>query len=157
MKILGIDPGILNVGIAVIEFKSELTTSIITCTVNTNKSQALENRLQYIVKNIIDVIHIHNPSYLAIEEIFVNKNPQSSLKLAQSRGAIIYAAHDLGLKIMEMSPKEIKKNITGTGKAQKEQIIYMTKALIKDANPNNDHEADALACAYAAIAIAKSQ
>ena len=91
------------------------------------------------------------PGVMSIEETFVNMNALSSLKLGVARGVIMSVAFENGLQVMEFRPNQIKSAVTGVGKADKQQVEYMTKVLVPKANPKTFDESDALAIALTGL------
>jgi len=148
-KIIGIDPGLSNTGWAVIEINGQHLKYVKSGTISTLSSQKIEQRLSKIYAEMQLALQAHNPTEAAIEDVYVNNNPLSSLKLGQARAASILAASNYGLEVFEYAPRLIKKSITGSGKAEKEQIMAMVKYLMPLAFPNNEHESDAIAVAIA--------
>jgi crossover junction endodeoxyribonuclease RuvC len=107
----------------------------------------LPARLGQIFSGITEVIREYQPEVMAIEQVFVSKNPSSALKLGQARGAAICAAVYLGLSIAEYSPRGIKQAVVGTGKAEKDQVQHMVQLLLGLPERPRADAADALAVA----------
>ena len=146
--ILGIDPGLQYTGWAVINKTKDNKLSFVDCgTINTDPKSPMSIRLKKISDSLTEVFNSFTINEVSLEETFVNKNNLSSLKLGQARGAIILTIANFNFQINEYSATNVKKSITGAGRADKEQILTMTKILIPKANTKNDHEADALAIA----------
>jgi crossover junction endodeoxyribonuclease RuvC len=104
-------------------------------------------RLKHILDGVGEIIACHRPEQVAVEEVFVNVNPKSTLLLGQARGAAICAVVTHGLPLSEYTALQIKQAVVGTGRARKEQVQEMVKRLLAlDGNPSAD-AADALACA----------
>lgn len=148
MIILGIDPALTKSGWGIIEAKDSSINYIASGTITTKSNELLEKRLDFIYSEIDKLISLHKPSIVGIEEIFVNVNAASSIKLCHARGAIIAAIGKHKLPLKEYAPNKIKKTISGAGKADKSQIIYMVNMLMPNANVTSPDEADALAIAY---------
>ncbi len=155
MRILGIDPGLRVTGFGVIEQtgdKVEYVASGIIKTAKTAKGQAenkeeLPARLKIILDGLFEVIETYQPEQVAIEKVFVNVNPQSTLLLGQARGAAISAAVIRDLSVAEYTALQVKQSVVGNGHAKKEQVQEMVKRLLNlPATPSPD-SADALACA----------
>ncbi len=157
MRILGIDPGLRITGFGVIEVldtKLSYVTSGVIKTASAKKveageteKEALPERLKVILEGLFEVIDTYQPTQVAIEKVFVNVNPQSTLLLGQARGAAISAAVIRQLTVAEYTALQVKQSVVGNGHAQKEQVQEMVKRLLKlPANPSPD-SADALACA----------
>lgn len=149
--VLGVDPGLLKTGWGVVKFEGGNLSYINSGTIFTNSKLSMEERLKNIFVNLNLVIQTYKPNYMSIEEIFVNNNAVSSLKLGQARGVAILAAGMNNLKVYEYLPNAIKKAVTGIGKASKQQIVLMIKCLLPLSNTQTEDEADALAMAICHI------
>lgn len=147
MKIIGIDPGLTKTGVGIIEVKNNSLSFVASETIYSSASDPLAFRLHHFHKSLVEIIKIHQPDEAAIEETFVNKNPLTSLKLGQARGALILSLGLCGLKVSEYSATAVKKAVVGVGRAEKEQIQMMVKILLPKANFKTEDEADALAVA----------
>ena len=152
ITILGIDPALNNTGWSVL--KTSGSGDIFFKSVGHISNNIKDDyycKLENIRQKIDEIIKFYTPDILSIEETFVNGNALSSLKLGVVRGIIISVALNHGLKIMEFKPNEIKKAITGNGKADKQQVDYMIKILVPKATPKTLDESDAVAIATTAI------
>jgi crossover junction endodeoxyribonuclease RuvC len=118
--------------------------------IRTDPKATLPERLLHLHDAVFAVIGAHHPDRAAAEEVFVNKNPQSTLKLAQARGAVLTACGRAGLTVSEHAARLVKKAVTGTGAAEKEQVQAMLKVLLPGATVAGPDAADALAVAIAA-------
>jgi crossover junction endodeoxyribonuclease RuvC len=144
--ILGIDPGSRITGYGVITVQKNAINYLTSGCVRTTYDD-LAQRLQQIFAGIRSVIAQYKPEITAIEQVFMQQNPSSALKLGQARGAAIVAASLENIPVFEYSPREIKKALVGYGAADKTQMQLMVKTLLKlSANPQTD-AADALAVA----------
>lgn len=130
MKILGIDPGLNCTGWGIIGNKNGLPFYIDCGVITTKVSFNIEDRLVKIHKGILEVIENHNPQEVALEKVFVNTNPASTLKLGEARGVILMTPALIGLKVYQYSPNTIKKNVTGLGHASKEQVQKMVQFIL---------------------------
>lgn len=131
MRILGVDPGTLFTGYAVINCTGS-RLSVLTCDVIKNPSgYSLPLRLKNIYDSLVDVINKYHPDEFAIETAFYSKNVQSTLKIGHARGVSILAAVNKQIPTAEYSPREVKKSVVGTGGASKEQVRYMVCQLLK--------------------------
>lgn len=148
MIILGIDPAISHIGWGVISSIGNQVKYIASGVINTNPKDALENRLAVISREIEFIISSHNPDLVALEEVFINKNPLSSIKLSHARGAIMAMVGRASIKLEEFAPNRIKKTVVGAGKAQKEQVLHMVNILFPTAKIQKLDESDAIAIAY---------
>ncbi|HEY0906242.1 MAG TPA: crossover junction endodeoxyribonuclease RuvC [Methylophilus sp.] len=154
MRILGIDPGLRVTGFGVIEHIDNRLSYVSSGVIKTAAAkqgdegrEALPARLKVILDGLFEVIDTYQPAQVAIEKVFVNVNPQSTLLLGQARGAAISAAVIRHLSVAEYTALQVKQSVVGNGHAQKEQVQEMVKRLLKlPANPSPD-SADALACA----------
>ena len=107
-------------------------------------------RLAALQMALADVIAAHRPARAAAEEVFVNKNPQSTLKLAQARGAVLATCGAAGVPVAELAARAVKKAVVGTGAADKVQVQAMLKVLLPGVAIAGADAADALAVAIAA-------
>jgi crossover junction endodeoxyribonuclease RuvC len=147
-RILGIDPALTRTGWGVIEVTEPNNVSFVsTGVITTDSKMEINLRLKSLAAELDKVARSYSLDEVAIEETFVNKNPLSSLKLGHARGAIIITLANLDLPIFEYSATEIKKNVTGMGRADKEQVERMVKLLLPKAVIKYSDEADALATA----------
>jgi len=152
IKILGIDPGLRLTGFGVIEKVGEQLNYIASGTIKTasgktENREELPARIKIILDGLFEVIETYQPQEVAIEKVFVNVNPQSTLLLGQARGAAISAAVMKNLTVAEYTALQVKQAVVGNGHATKEQVQEMVKRLLNlPAVPKPD-SADALACA----------
>jgi len=147
MIILGIDPGLGTTGWGVIRCEGNRLSHIANGQIKTNAKAALPSRLLELDTALAAVITDYDPDSAAIEEIYVNKNPQSTLKLVQARGGLILGLAQAGLSVGEYAPRLIKKAIVGTGAAEKAQIDAMVQRLLPGVQIAGPDAADALAVA----------
>ena len=146
MRILGIDPGLHITGWGVINYDGYHLKYVAHGAIVTKPEHLISNRLTQIYKELSNVVEDYGPNEVGIEEIFVNSNPSSSLKLGMARGAAICCAGVLGLKVSEYTPNKIKKSVVGAGHATKDQISAMVQILLNCGTVKLD-AADALAVA----------
>ena len=146
MKILGLDPGLRITGYGVIE-KAGSTLSYITSGCIKSPDGELPDRLKNILNSVQEVISRYAPGEVAVEKVFVNVNPQSTLLLGQARGAAICAAVAQNLPVSEYTALQVKQAVVGNGHATKEQVQEMVKRLLKLSGYPSPDAADALACA----------
>lgn len=147
MIILGIDPGLRTTGFGVIEKQGNKLRYIASGTIKTGSEGALPPRLKVILHGIGEVIRTYQPDCAAIEKVFVNVNPQSTLLLGQARGAAITALVGSDLSVAEYTALQVKQAVVGTGKAAKEQVQDMvSRLLLLPGLPGSD-AADALGVA----------
>lgn len=112
-------------------------------------------RLAQLNAAIAEVIATHRPDRAACEEVFVNENPQSTLKLAQARGSVLAACGSAGLSVNEHAARAVKKSVVGTGGADKKQVAAMVKVLLPGTTIAGSDAADALAVAIADAHLAR--
>ena len=117
--------------------------------ITTDARAPMPERLAMLAAGVAAVIAEHRPARAAAEEIFVNKNPQSTLKLAQARGSVLAACGAAGLTVNEHAARLVKKAVTGTGGAEKAQVAAMVKVLLPGVQIAGSDAADALAVAIA--------
>ena len=146
MKILGLDPGLRVTGYGVIE-KLGSTLSYITSGCIKSPDGELPDRLKNILNSVQEVISRYEPAEVAVEKVFVNINPQSTLLLGQARGAAICAAVAQNLPVSEYTALQVKQAVVGNGHAKKQQVQEMVKRLLKLSGAPSPDAADALACA----------
>ncbi len=147
--ILGLDPGLAATGWGVIEAEGNRLRHGGHGTVKTLASAPLAERLAGLYDGLMDVIGAHGVSEAAVEEVFVNANPQSTLKLGQARGVVMLAAAKGRLIVTEYSTRLVKKALTGTGAAEKAQVQAMVERLLPGVKVTGADAADALAVAIA--------
>jgi crossover junction endodeoxyribonuclease RuvC len=155
MIILGLDPSLSCTGWGVIKVEGSRISHLANGEVKTNTKAAMAERLNHLYDAIAAVIAAHQPDRAAAEEIFLNKNPQSTLKLAQARGAVLAACGGAGLEVSEHAARLVKKSVVGTGGADKSQIQAMLKVLLPSADISGADAADALAVAIADANLTK--
>lgn len=147
MRILGIDPGLRITGFGVIEKQGTQLAYIASGTVQTPADADLPDRLKIILNSVGEIIETYRPDCAAIEKVFVNVNPQSTLLLGQARGAAICALVGADLSISEYTALQVKQAVVGHGKAQKKQVQEMVKRLLSLPAPPKSDAADALGIA----------
>ena len=145
-RILGIDPGLRNTGFGVIDTLGSQLRYVASGVIRSGEG-SLPERLKVILDGVRQVITTYQPDQVAIEIVFVNVNPQSTLLLGQARGAAICGAVSCDLPVAEYTALQVKQAVVGHGKAAKEQVSHMVQRLLSlDGSPSSD-AADALACA----------
>lgn len=146
MRILGIDPGLRVTGFGVLDKEGQQLSYVASGCIKTPDGE-LPQRLKAILDSMGEVIALHQPQQVAVEKVFVNVNPQSTLMLGQARGAAICAAVLANLPVAEYTALQVKQAVVGNGHANKEQVQEMVKRLLKLNGPPSPDAADALACA----------
>ena len=147
IRIIGIDPGLRNVGWGVIEAAGSRFVYVACGSIQTRAEFSLAARLAQIHRALTALIEEHRPDEAAVEETFVNRDPQSALKLGQARGIALAAPALLGLAVAEYAANVVKKTIVGAGHAEKAQIAMMVKMLLPASAAASPDAADALAVA----------
>ena len=147
--ILGLDPSLSCTGWGLVRSEGARLSHIANGQVPTDLKAPMAERLHNLHAAIAAVIAAHAPDRAAIEEVFANKNPQSTLKLAQARGAVLAACGAAGLTVSEHAARLVKKAVVGTGAAEKAQVQAMLKVLLPGASIAGADAADALAVAIA--------
>ena len=147
MRILGIDPGLRFTGYGLIEQRGARLSFISCGSIKTSADRPLAERLAEIHRALIELIETQKPDEAAVEETFVNRDPQSALKLGQARGIALAAPALMGLPVAEYAANVVKKTIVGFGHAEKEQIAKMVRMLLPASDASTPDAADALAVA----------
>jgi crossover junction endodeoxyribonuclease RuvC len=147
IRILGIDPGLRYTGYGLIEQRGARLSFISCGSIKTRADRPLAERLAEIHRALIDLIETQKPDEAAVEETFVNRDPQSALKLGQARGIALAAPALMGLPVAEYAANVVKKTIVGFGHAEKEQIAKMVRMLLPTSLAASSDAADALALA----------
>ena len=148
MKIIGIDPGLIQTGYGIINVNNNQTSLIDYGIIKPSPKESLANRLLIIYNDVCEIISNYNPQIFAIEEVFYGKNVKSAMRLGQARGASMVAAASKGMPIYEYSARKVKQSVTGNGNAHKTQIQFMVKVKLQmNHNPEPMDAADALAIA----------
>ena len=159
MRVLGVDPGYDRMGIAVIEGSRERPILLSSLCTSTDPKAPFHERLGVVCDALRDAIETHRPDALALEEIFFSNNQKTAIQVAEVRGAIILVARDAGLSIAEYNPSAIKIAVTGTGRADKTQVLAMLSKLIVipdlKEKKRYDDEFDAIAVAITHLSSAR--
>ena len=146
-RILGIDPGLRVTGFGIIEQHGKQLVYVASGCIKSDDKTGLPTRLKTLFHGIQEVVETYQPDQAAVEKVFVNVNPQSTLLLGQARGAAISALVARDLPVAEYTALQIKQSVVGHGKAAKEQVQHMVVRLLGlNGTPTAD-AADALACA----------
>lgn len=147
MLILGLDPGLRHTGWGLVEARGHQLRFLACGTVHTDAAADLATRLGGLYHGLAAVIAGHLPGEAAVEETVVNRNPLSSLKLGHARGVVLLAASHAGLGVHEYAATQVKRAVTGTGAAAKEQVATMVRVLLPGCGEVGADAADALAVA----------
>lgn len=145
-RILGIDPGLNRTGWGIVDCEGNRLRHVAHGAIVSKPEEALAARLAALYAGLVHVVAEYLPDEAAVEEVFVNKNPSSTLKLGMARGIALLVPATGGLKVAEYSANLIKKSVVGTGHADKEQVAMMVARILPGSNAKAD-AADALAVA----------
>ncbi len=146
-RVLGIDPGLVHTGWAVIEYAGNSLRAVACGTISPNVKLPTAERLKKIYDELLIVIETHHPETAAIEESFVAQNSATALKLGMARAVALLVPSSRGIPAVEYNAKLVKKSVVGTGTADKNQIYLMVKRLLPGIEIGSEHAADALAIA----------
>lgn len=146
VRILGLDPGSLRTGYAIVETKGSDVTYVVSGAIRT-QGESFAERLQEIFAGVDQLASEFRPDEVAIERVFMHRNADSALKLGQARGAALCATFALRPRVYEYAPREVKQAVVGTGAAEKEQVQLMVRRLLNIVGPLGADAADALAIA----------
>jgi len=147
MLMIGLDPGLGCTGWGLIRAEGNRLSHVANGQIRTDTKAALATRLVALHDRLVDVLHEHRPQSAAVEEVFVNENAQSTLKLGQARGVILLAAARSGIAVGEYAARLVKKAVVGTGAADKAQVHAMVARLLPGVKIAGPDAADALAVA----------
>lgn len=146
MIILGIDPGYAIVGYGVLD--TEKMKTLAYGVIRTEAGIPIEDRLSEIYDNMTELLRTFRPDHVAIEKLYFNTNEKTAINVSQARGVIVLACVKCGVKLYEYTPLQVKMSVVGYGRAEKQQIMDMTKRLLGLKKiPKPDDAADALAIA----------
>lgn len=158
MKIIGIDPGYAIVGYGVIKYNNMSFTTLDYGAILTDASTPFNKRLLQIYNEFSQLLLQHKPDAVSIEKLFFTNNQKTGIDVAQARGIILLAAEQHNIPCFEYTPLQVKQSVVGYGRAQKAQVMDMTKRLLKLSKvPKPDDTADALAVAICHAHTAPSQ
>lgn len=147
MKIIGLDPSLSSTGWGIIEVENNRLRYVADGFIQTNPKMEIGERLAEIHKTLSEVIGLYKPDEAAIEKVFLNTNPNSTIKLGMARGVVILAPALYNIPVAEYEPNKIKKAVVGVGHAEKSQVETMVKILLPGCKPKNNDSSDALAIA----------
>ncbi|MGZ8310915.1 MAG: crossover junction endodeoxyribonuclease RuvC [Allosphingosinicella sp.] len=147
MLIIGLDPGLGCTGWGVIAAEGNRLSHVANGQVRTDPKQSLPARLVRLEAALAEMLDVHRPGAAAVEEVFLNENPQSTLKLGHARGVVLLVAARRGIEVGEYAPRLVKKAVVGTGGAEKAQVHAMIQRLLPGAKIAGADAADALAVA----------
>jgi len=148
MRILGIDPGTGIVGFGIIDRKGIKNTMVDAGVIRTPANDPAHERLKIIYDDLKGIIEEHKPEIMVVEQLFFAQNVTTAMTVSQARGVILLLGEQMGLKIHEYTPLQIKQALTGYGRAEKSQIQEMVRLQLNlKETPKPDDAADALAAA----------
>lgn len=147
IRILGVDPGLRNTGWGVIDSQGSRLSFVASGRIRSDAALDMGNRLRQLHEGLMQVIAEYGPQEAAVEETFVNRDPQSTLKLGQARGVALMAPALAGLEIAEYAANLVKKTVVGAGHAEKTQVQMMVRVLLPASQASSADAADALAVA----------
>jgi len=149
LRILGLDPGLLRTGWGVVACEGSRLSHVAHGVIKPSPDADFADRLLGLFEGVTAVIETHAPHEAAVEEIFVNMNPSSTLKLGHARAASLIAPAKAGLSVAEYATKAVKKAVVGAGAADKAQVGFMVRRLLPTCGDPGEDAADALAVAIA--------
>ena len=148
MKVIGIDPGTASCGYGIVHQSDGRLKAIGHGSWTTPAAERLELRLKTIYDGVADLIEAHRPDAVAVEESYVGADARTALSVGQARGAVMVAAANAGVECAEYPPARVKQVVCGYGRAEKQQVQKMVKAILSlHALPTPTHASDALAVA----------
>jgi crossover junction endodeoxyribonuclease RuvC len=148
VKVIGIDPGIASCGYGIVHEKDGRLRAIDHGWWKTSAGERPELRLKTIFDAVAGLIAVHHPDAVVLEESFVGADARTALSVGQARGAVMVAAANAGVDCAEYPPARVKQTVCGYGRAEKQQVQKMVKAILAmHAEPTPSHAADALAVA----------
>lgn len=147
MRVLGIDPGLRNMGWGVISVDGPRLRHVANGVIRSDSGEDLGARLSFLFRGLCAVIAAHAPEAAAVEQTFVNKDASGTLKLGQARGIALLAPAEAGLAVGEYAPNAVKKTVVGVGHAGKEQVQHMVRVQLPGVQFDGPDAADALAIA----------
>jgi len=148
LRILGIDPGYATVGYGIVDYEKNKFSVVGYGAVTTAAGRPIEERLLEIYNDMLSIIDTYHPDTIAMEELFFNTNAKTAINVGQARGVIMLSCAVRGIKPYEYTPLQVKQSVVGYGRAEKRQVMEMTRVLLALSKiPKPDDAADALAIA----------
>jgi len=148
MRILGVDPGTINMGYGVIETRDDKTTLVESDAISVKERSPIGERLSYMYHRLLEIIARYQPDAVAIEQPFMAKNVKAALAVGRAQAIAILAAADKGIPTFEYTPAQVKQRVTNYGASSKEQVQEMVKLQLNLTEvPQPNDAADALAVA----------
>jgi len=155
MRVIGIDPGSRVCGYGVLEAQNGEVAHLASGSIIPKSTLPLNQRLKIIYDGLLEIIDMHSPDVMSIEDIFFAKNAKSAIKLGQARGVALLAGTNSGISIHEYAPTKVKLALTGRGRANKEEVQGMLSRLLGVENWENQDASDAVAIAFCHINISQ--
>ena len=152
MIVLGIDPGLANLGLGLIEGDIRKARHLHHVCLTTQSAWIMPRRLQYIHSEVSRLLAEYQPEAVAIEDQILRRQADVAFKVGQAFGVVQLACAQAGVPVHPYGPMQVKRALVGTGRADKEQVIYMVKASLGLREIFNNHAADALALALTHLA-----
>ncbi len=151
---MGVDPGLVATGFAVLEAAPGAVTVLDVGVISTGATQSLEARLNAIHRAVLQIIEAHAPAFLVVEDLYAEyKFPRTAILMGHARGVIYLAARQLGVAVTALAPSEVKRAVTGSGAAGKAQVQRSVQTLLGLPDlPRPSHVADALGLAVTGLA-----
>ena len=146
-RLIGLDPGLRFTGWGVVDMHGSKLTHVANGAVRSDAKLSLAERLLQLEQGLAEVFDAHEPHHAAVEQTFVNRDGAATLKLGQARAVCLLEPARRGISVAEYAPNFIKRSVTGSGHADKNQIVSMVSMLLPQAEIANEHAADALAIA----------
>jgi crossover junction endodeoxyribonuclease RuvC len=147
IRIIGLDPGLRNTGWGILDSSGNRLSHVAHGVIHSKAQDDLAERLSQLNKALLQIIELYGPHEAAVEETFVNMNPNSTLKLGMARGVVLLAPAQAGLRVGEYAANRVKKSIVGVGHADKNQVAMMVQRLLPSCGVVTADAADALAVA----------
>jgi len=148
LRVIGVDPGLANLGFGIVEEVRREARYVAGEVVTTGSRTPQPERLRRLRQEFLTLIEQHRPHAVAIEGQFFHHQREVAFKVGQAVGVLLVTAAEAGLPVHEYGPMQVKQALVGTGRAGKDQVAFMVRALLKlQATPGNAHVADALAIA----------
>ncbi len=152
--ILGIDPGLADTGYGLVRVSGNSFKCLSFGIIKTPPNLELADRLVILYQDLINLINLHQPSVVAVEQLFFNKNVKTALLVGQARGVVLLAIRKKKLPLLNLTPTQVKQAVTAYGQAPKKQVQIMVQKILGLKNlPQPDDAADALAVAIGAVSL----
>lgn len=147
MVVLGIDPGYAIVGWGVVDYRGNKFHTLGHGAIETPAKTDFSNRLERIYDDTMEICRIYKPDFAAVEKLYFTTNQKTAIAVAEARGVILLALKKNNVELFEYTPLQVKQSVVGYGKAEKKQVIEMTRHILNIEMPKLDDTADALAIA----------